>query len=156
MIFHLRGGSGPGDVTAPAINNLVMYAIVCALGTPPKPVNLLFDTGSGILWVKPDKYKTADSSMHKVLAPGIFTITNGCGKKKGTFVSDKLMYGNVSVDQDFGVVDPFSGRKRSNDGLVALEVPSRPSGRAASSSCPCLWRTSLSPKSTTSMSFASV
>ncbi|KAG0327612.1 hypothetical protein BG000_000877 [Podila horticola] len=83
MISRLRGGSGPGDVTAPAINNLVMYAIVCALGTPPEPVNLLFDTGSGILWVKPDKYKTADSSMHKDLAPGIFTITNGCDKKNG-------------------------------------------------------------------------
>ncbi|KAF9304149.1 hypothetical protein BGZ74_002236 [Mortierella antarctica] len=72
---------------------------------------------------KRDKYEAANSSTHMSLAPDTFAISYGSGNGTGTFHSDKLVFGSVSVAQDFGVVDPFPGLQRENDGLVGFGVP---------------------------------
>lgn len=57
------------------------------------------------------------------LAPDTIAISYGSGNGTGTFHSDKLVFGSVSVAQDFGDVDPFPGLQRENDGLVGFGVP---------------------------------
>lgn len=111
-----------GSIVAPAINVLSSYLLVCALGTPAQAVELIFDTGSSILWVQPPFYNPQTSTTDRNLNE-TFEMWYGSIETQGSFHSDKLMLGSVSIDQDIGIADYVKGLGPQTHGLVGFGPP---------------------------------
>ncbi|CAK0804291.1 unnamed protein product, partial [Prorocentrum cordatum] len=100
-----------------------------AIGTPPQPASVIFDTGSSNLWV-PNVDLTGQAAATKHLydseksatyvANGkVFKIEYGSGKVSGHFSEDTVTIGNFSVPQyTFSEVDNAGGL-----GELYLESP---------------------------------
>ncbi|KAF8928481.1 hypothetical protein BGZ52_003279 [Haplosporangium bisporale] len=110
------------SIAVPAINVLSSYLLVCALGTPAQAVEVIFDTGSSILWVQPLSYIPQTSTTHRDLNE-TFEMWYGSFETQGDFHSDKLTLGSVSTDQDFGITDYVFGLGSQIHGLVGFGPP---------------------------------
>ncbi|KFH71134.1 hypothetical protein MVEG_03980 [Podila verticillata NRRL 6337] len=108
-----------GYIVNPAINELTSYTLVCALGTPHQNLELIFDSGSAILWVQPAFYDPDKSSSHEDLDE-TFEIEYGSASTSGTYHSDLLSLGNVSVTQDFGIADQVAGLGPNSHGIIGV------------------------------------
>ncbi|KAF9330834.1 hypothetical protein BG006_006241 [Podila minutissima] len=104
---------------APAINELISYTLVCALGTPKQDVELIFDSGSANLWVKPAYYEPGLSTSHKKLDE-TFSIEYGSANTLGTYRNDVLSLESVTINQDFGITDHVVGISEKTQGIIGV------------------------------------
>ncbi|KAG0349425.1 hypothetical protein BG005_010983 [Podila minutissima] len=108
-----------GYFATPAINELTSYTLVCALGTPKQDVELIFDSGSANLWVKPTYYKPSLSTSHKKLNE-TFLIEYGSANTSGTYHNDVLSLESVTISQDFGIADHVVGVSERTQGIIGV------------------------------------
>ncbi|KAF9390629.1 hypothetical protein CPB97_008818 [Podila verticillata] len=108
-----------GLIVNPAINELTSYTLVCALGTPIQVLELIFDSGSANLWVQPAFYDPDQSSTYKDLDE-IFNIEYGSASTFGTYHSDLLSLGGVSITQDFGIAEQVVGLGPRSNGIIGV------------------------------------
>ncbi|CAK0804286.1 unnamed protein product, partial [Prorocentrum cordatum] len=119
---------GSGAIPIQDFKNNAYYGEL-AIGTPPQPASVIFDTGSSNLWV-PNVDLTGQAAATKHLydseksatyvANGkVFKIEYGSGKVSGHFSEDTVTIGNFSVPQyTFSEVDNAGGL-----GELYLESP---------------------------------
>jgi len=113
------------------------YVGVISVGTPPQSVPVIFDTGSGNLWVTSSlcksfacashpSYNRNDSSDFKKIGLGV-QVTFGTGRIKGQINQDTFTLGNIKIpSQKFGEIlredgSVFQAGKFS--GILGLAFP---------------------------------
>ncbi|XDB65883.1 hypothetical protein AB1E18_019193 [Capra hircus] len=105
------------------------------IGTPPQEFQVLFDTGSSVLWVPSVFCNSSTCSMHVRFrhhqsstfrtTNKTFWITYGAGRMKGVVAHDTVRIGDlVSTDQPFGLsVEEYGFQGRRFDGVLGLNYP---------------------------------
>ncbi|KAI8905948.1 aspartic peptidase domain-containing protein [Gorgonomyces haynaldii] len=110
----LAAVAGTGSVTLNDYSDAQYYGQI-SLGTPAQNFNVVFDTGSSNLWVPGDKctdsackthttFKPSKSSTYKANSSYTFAIQYGTGALEGTYASDVLNIGGLTIqNQGFAV-----------------------------------------------------
>ncbi|XP_027815116.1 pregnancy-associated glycoprotein 4-like [Ovis aries] len=105
------------------------------IGTPPQEFQVVFDTGSAVLWVPSVFCNSSTCSTHvrfRHLESSTFRPTNktfwinyGAGRIEGVVVRDTVRIGDlVSTDQPFGLsMAEYGLEGRRFDGILGLNYP---------------------------------
>jgi len=108
------------------------YSGTIRLGTPPQAIdNIIFDTGSGDLWIFGDTSsqfmigtKTFQEKLSTtfIASESTFVVKYIAGFAKGMIGQDRILLGEkeISSSQKFGVVDIFSTCLKSTQELCTL------------------------------------
>ncbi|XP_040111859.1 pregnancy-associated glycoprotein 4 [Oryx dammah] len=111
------------------------------IGTPPQEFQVIFDTGSSVLWVPSVFCNSSTCSTHvrfRHLQSSTFRTTNktfwiiyGAGRMKGVVAHDTVRIGDlVSTDQPFGLsVAEYGFQGRRFDGVLGLNYPTQSCSR---------------------------
>ncbi|KAF9994538.1 hypothetical protein BGZ80_009834 [Entomortierella chlamydospora] len=91
----------------PALNNEFSYFIEVDMGTPAQKTELLFDTGSSLVWVADSQFKGSKSKTIKDLKFANL-LEYGSGNVTIDFYSDSLAIGGYKVKQSFGIASNVS------------------------------------------------
>ncbi|KAF7313424.1 Acid protease [Mycena chlorophos] len=138
------------NTTAPALANFsapvdpdgadTTFVTTLQLGTPPRPFNIILDSGSGDFWVESDQCSNngAGCGNHTFLGPDLsssfvnleqdFSIEYGSGSASGQLVNDSLRMAGMILDNfTFGIAHNVSDSFANDplaDGLMGLSKPS--------------------------------
>ncbi|KAK4229639.1 hypothetical protein QBC38DRAFT_329384, partial [Podospora fimiseda] len=88
----------PGEVPVEDEQNDMEYLCEVEIGTPPQKALLDLDTGSADLWVRPEIFKTDNSTSFKLLEGKSWKIQYGDGSSASGFVgADVLSIGGLKI-----------------------------------------------------------
>jgi len=116
----------------------MIYTARAEVGTPPKPIKLVVDTGSSDLWVGQASYKAKGSSTSQHVSGPSQLLRYGRGQVRGHEVKDRVCIEALCVrDQTFiaaSQVDGIGavvGPQGLFDGLLGLAYPALAAARGA-------------------------
>lgn len=141
----IHGGITNPSVAPSALNSIGMgivgpdtgYTAIVQIGTPPRPFNVLMDSGSADFWVGSEtcqdetggggcgnhQFLGSNSSSSFVASPQTFNVTYGTGNAAGNLVQDNIVLAGLSLpNHAFGVAHLESSNfvQASFDGLMGL------------------------------------
>ncbi|KAI4553182.1 hypothetical protein MJT46_016476 [Ovis ammon polii x Ovis aries] len=137
LLIHTGDWSVHMDPSFSGLNGKTrtFYVGNITIGTPPQEFQVVFDTGSAVLWVPSVFCNSSTCSTHvrfRHLESSTFRPTNktfwinyGAGRIEGVVVRDTVRIGDlVSTDQPFGLsMAEYGLEGRRFDGILGLNYP---------------------------------
>ncbi|KZV75451.1 family A1 protease [Peniophora sp. CONT] len=106
--------------SASLTNNIVHYVATIQVGIPPKPFEVIVDTGSSFTWIGANTSHTYTPTQTSHRDSGPFHVSYGSAKFNGTGYTDTVALGNMTVlNQFIGVADNSSGIWNA-DGILGI------------------------------------
>ncbi|KAF9197653.1 hypothetical protein BGZ59_005233, partial [Podila verticillata] len=96
-----------GSKIIPAVNAVFSYYIEADIGTPAQKTELLFDTGSSLLWVADSQYDSSKSTTAKD-QDFANVLEYGSGNVTIEFFKDNVNIADFKFPQTFGVANNIS------------------------------------------------
>ncbi|RKP02535.1 hypothetical protein CXG81DRAFT_24822 [Caulochytrium protostelioides] len=103
-------------------NVIFAYYASVGMGTPSKPLTMLWDTGSYQMWVSNSVVNAKSSSTFKSIGTTFPTITYVDGTTvAGSYATDNLVIQNISVSNfQFGSAATTDGTTQGYDGIIGM------------------------------------